>query len=293
MEAESSKPIFSLVLRLALSTLLALPGAGAAEGSGPTLGWSTTGRTTVVSTNGNGSSLSAGLELALLHRSRRSELQLAAGTLQVRNQTLVREAIGSEESFEVLEREEEDRLAESSFFSIDHSHHLGETLRWVSHLGWERNEPSGFSNRYSASIGLGWATKTEESHGWRTSLSLAWIRQEDLVFTESAIVEYPGLRIDIGFDRPVADNSTWESHWVLHGNFDETDDVRLNWSNTFRVAVNRSLALELEIQWSYDSQPALAEIPLLPAPSMPAISTVAVPLDQHETNLSLALVLHL
>ena len=209
MYSASPKRSFAFGWGLSLFTLLVLPGTAIGEDSAPDLGWETTGRASLVSTSGNGDSLSAGLELGFLHRSHRSELEFATGGLLVRNQNLVREAIGSVDSFEIFEREEENDLAESAFFTIDFSQHLGRSLRWVTHLGWERNEPSGFSNRYMASIGLGWTTKTPQGHCWQSSLGLAWIRQEDLVTDEDTATEYPGLRLEIGFDRPIASTSTW------------------------------------------------------------------------------------
>ena len=78
---------------------------------------------------------------------------------------------------------------------------------------------------------------------------------------------------------------------MLLGNFDQTDDLRLDWSNAFRVAINQTLALELEARWSYDSQPALTEVPLRSAPGDPTIATVATPLEEQEITIGLALVL--
>ena len=63
----------------------------------------------------------------------------------------------------------------------------------------------------------------------------------------------------------------------------ETDDLRLNWTNSLTVAMSTRLALKTSYQILYDNQPALVGVPL-------GASSVFVPLEKVDTVFSVAIV---
>ena len=254
-------------------------------------GWHAKGRIQLVDTRGNGESTTAGLDLALTRTGDRAEIEVAVGGLLVENTTLERSAVGSVDDFVIEESENQQTPAENAYFSLEYQFALSESVLFVSGGRWERDELAGFTDRYSAHLGLGLATKGSKGGCLETSLSASWIRQDDLVVADDTVDEYPGLRLLTRYSRNLGENSRFESTWQIDGNLDDQEDVRSDWSNAFRVSVNRWISFEIEARWLYDSRPALELIPLDDGSDIDPPLEVPAPLDENQTRFTIALVL--
>lgn len=253
-------------------------------------GWKAKGRIQLVDARGNAESTTAGIELALTRTWQDAELVLAAGGLLAENTTFERRAVGTTDDFDVLEEARDERAAENAHFTIDYQRHLSERWLWLAGAGWERDEIAGFTDRYSVHAGLGWKRKWTSGASLQSSLALSWVRQDDLVVSADTESEYPALRLTHHYRRKFAENGEFESRWQLDGNLDDSDDFRSDWINACRFSVSEWLSFEIEARWLYDNRPALELIPLDDGSGTPL--TVAVPLDETETRLTVALVIH-
>ena len=227
------------------------------------LGWSSSGRISLVHNEGNGDFTAAGVDLSFHHQWAGSGLDLTLGTVQAHNRTLGRRAIGSPGSFRIEENIEESTIKESWALGFSYKHMLSRKFSWVTHGGWERDEPWGFRNRYAFGMGLGVQSSTDSDNCLETIFSLTWNRQENLVNPTNSDPEFPGFRWVLGYNRPINEHASFNSSLSYFGNLDDPDDFRTDWSNAVTVSITDWLALEIEAQWKHGSKPPLELIPLL------------------------------
>ncbi len=280
----------SIHCRLFLLFTLFLPSAVHANDS-VDLGWSSSGRISLVHNQGNGDFTAAGVDLSFHHQWVGAGLDLSLGTVQAQNQTLGRRAVGSPDRFTVEENIEEEKIEENWSVAFSYDHKLSRKFSWVTHGGWERDEPGGFRNRYGFGMGLGVQSDPDQDDCLKTIFSLTWNRQENLVNPGNTDPEFPGFRWLLGYNRPINEHTGFSSTLSYFGNLDDLDDFRTDWSNTLTVSINDWLALEIEAQWKHGSRPPLELIPLID-PSGGSNQLVAAPLDKNESHLALAFVFH-
>lgn len=251
------------------------------------LGWSSAGRFSLVNAEGNGDFIAAGLDLSLGYAWSDASFDVGLGAQLARNQIVDRIALGTPDDFSIEKLEEDQTLAENYALSFTHQKGISPRFAWVTHGSWERDEPSGFRNRYSIGMGLGLEREGRREGCLQTLFSLTWNRQENLVVLPDSDPTFPGFRLVFGYTKPLHGHTDFETNWTHYGNIDDIDDYRSVWKNTLTTSINEWLAFEVEAQWQYASRPLLVEVPLLGSDS----GVVFDELDEHETSLTVALVL--
>lgn len=258
----------------------------------PPTGWTAQGRVQLLRLDGGDNSTSAGVEIELTRFWPGASLALGTGGLLVESSVEQRRAIGSPESFDIETIEQTETLAESAFASLAYRQDLSESTLLVAGVAWERDEPAGFSDRHSVHLGLGLETHGRRGGCLETTLAATWIRQVDLVPAAGAAEEFPGLRLHTRYSRKLGENSHFESRWQVDVNLDDADDLRSDWTQALRVSIHRFVSFEVEARWQHDRRPALQQIPLDDGSAADPLPRVAVPLDEDQTQLMVALVLH-
>ena len=253
------------------------------------LGWFNTTELSLVAIGGNAESETFSLKAAATRVWESSDLTLSAGALRAESTTVTRTAVGTPNSFSLVEAEDTNLTAENYFFKSRYGRLVTDQLQWFGAAGWERNEFAGITNRYSLGGGVGHVWWQEDDKHFRTDYGLFWTQEEDLLGLEE---DYLALRLSWDYLRPLTQTATFGSVLALDENVEETSDFRIDTTNWVSVAISDQLALRVSLQLLYDNEPSLVPVPLTTAGGVPTGNTVLAELDELDTILTVGLVVN-
>jgi hypothetical protein len=276
-------------LTLAL-TLLALP----LEAQTPELGWSYSAKLTAVWAGGNSESSTFGLGSTLRRLGERNELKFEAGGIRTDAALKTRRAVGSTASFTVEEDKDNQKTAESYFVRGRYDRKITSDVVLFVGGDWMRNTFAGIDSRTLMALGVGKIWANRENFRFKTDIGATYTFQEDVVENPFVKSNFPGVRFSWDLLRTLTSTTKWESGLISDLNVDDTDDLRLDFTNAVSVAVSTRIALRPGLQLLWRNQPSLTEIPVvLPVSGIPTGQTVLVPLEKLDSFFTLALVVTL
>jgi len=132
-----------------------------------------------------------------------------------------------------------------------------------------------------------------ESGHLKTDIGGTYTIQKDVDPVPDADDHFGGLRLSIDAGRSLTSTTDFTSKVVADQNLKETDDLRVDWTNSVAVSISAGLALKVSHQLLYDHQPALVSLPLFDTAGTPSGTNVPVVGDTVDAVLSVALVIKL
>ncbi len=269
-----------LLLSAPLLVLLQPVPAAAQEGDGS---WKNVAELTMVHAAGNATASTFGFKNTFDYRWAASAFQLSAGGVRARAGTVTRTATGTPDDFTVTKSTETTTTAENYFLRSRLDRTVSDALFLFGSVGWERNTFAGVQNRYTLVAGGGRTWFDEETRRFKTDLGLTYTFQDDVVENPDVASSFGGLRASYDYFRRLTETTDYGSVLVADLNLQDTEDVRLNWTNSLTVAISARLALKTSYQILFDNRPALVSVPL-------GDGTVLTPLGKVDSVFSVAVV---
>ncbi len=279
--------LFRYLATLACFSWIVIPSAVLAqEEAEEDDGWTFIGELTFVSTSGNAEAETAGLGLAAVRTRENDELSFAAGGLRAESTTTSRTAVGTPDSFSVIENSDTELTAENLYLRGRYQRDINDKLFWFVGAGFESNEFAGFDSRMSAVTGVGRQWWSHDRSHFRTDVGLTFTSQDNIV---GGTDDFLGLRLSYDYLRELTETTTFTSVLIVDQNLDESDDLRADFLNAISVSINDFMSLKAGLHILYDNLPSLTEVPLFD-PSGADLGAVFAELDDTDTQLTLALV---
>lgn len=250
-------------------------------------GWYEQAELTLVLTGGNTQSNALGLNNRLERLFPSSRLILDAGGLRIESGTTERTAVGTPEDFAVAEDTETETTAENYFATLRFDRELSERSYAYGSGGWVRNRFAGVDNRWTGAAGIGYRLVDSERTSWTADLG-ATVTSEDPIVGQTD--SFAGLRLTWDLGHRLTETTRFTSVLVVDENLSETEDLRASFDNAIAVDISDVLALKTGLKLQFDNMPSLEEVDLVAVPGGPVTGTVLVPLDEVDTQLTVALV---
>lgn len=250
-------------------------------------GWYEQAELTLVLTAGNTQSSAFGLSNRLERLFPSSRLTFDAGGLRIETGTTERTAIGTPDDFVVDEDTQTETTAENYFATLRYDRELSGRSYAYGSGGWVRNRFAGVDNRWTGAVGVGYRLVDSERTTWTADLG-ATLTSEDPIVGETD--SFAGLRLTWDLGHQLTETTRFTSVLVVDENLSETEDLRASFDNAIAVDISDILALKTGLKLLFDNLPSLEEIDLFAVPGGPATGTVLVPLDEVDTQLTVALV---
>ena len=285
----TSVPKRSLVPSLLLTAagFLVIAPSTSAQDAEP---WTNASEVSFVQTGGNAESATFGIANTLARDWGTTQFKLELGGIRTSTTTFTRLAVGSAEDFQLSESEDSKVSAENYYGRVRVDRQISERSALFAKAGWLRNTFAGIDARYVSVLGLSNQWVDTETQKFGTAYGITYTNQDDVVPDPAVASNFLGAQVSVEFWRQITENSEWTSALVLDENGDRTEDFRADWVNSLAVAMSDNLALKTTLLLLFDNQPSLVNVPLESAVGDP-IGTVAVPLDEFDRVLTVALVI--
>jgi putative salt-induced outer membrane protein YdiY len=265
---------------------------GALAADEPELGWSDKAELSYVMTAGNSEGSTLGLKNELKRTWADALFTLRASAVRAESTTFFRTAVGTPDSFVLIEDEESNLTAENYLLAGRYDQEITERFFWYGGAGWDRNRFAGIQNRYVAEGGVGNVWVDTDTVKFKTSYALTYTDQEDVVEVPDSDGGFLGLRLGWDYLHQFGANTTYTNVLVVDDNLDETSDWRADMTNSVAVAMNKRLALKATLQWLYDNQPSFTAVPLVDGLGVPTGASALVELDELDTVFTTSLVVN-
>lgn len=247
----------------------------------------------VVTTGGNTSTSTVGLQNTLRRLSNRGELKIDVATIRTDATRTSRRAVGSEDLFELITEREKERTSERFRAQVRGDLNLSERTFAYGSLGWDRNLFAGFRSRTVTALGAG--TRFDAAPRWTTKLGMAltYTVQDDLEPDPSRPSRFAGLRGTIDHEQQLTTGTALELEWVVDANAREWRDTRAKLSQGVSASLSERLALKTTLQILLANDPPSVRVPLFDTAGDPTGSSVLTPLGRVDRSFSIALVVTL
>jgi len=249
--------------------------------------WKDTAEFSFVATAGNSDTTTLGFKNQLVRKWSSSDFELNAGGVRSEG-TTNRRAVGTADDFRI--DEDSELTAENYFFNGRYDHEITDIFFWFFGAGWDRNTFSGIDNRYTGVAGVGNNWVDREELKFRTDYAVTFTRQDDVVENPDVDDSFLGLRVSWHYLHKFGSTTEYLNDLVVDENLDDTDDLRANMINSVSVALSKRLALKVSLQFLYDHQPSLEELPLFDTSGVDTGTRVLAELDELDTVFTSSLV---
>lgn len=250
-------------------------------------GWYDQAEVSLVLTAGNSQTSTFGAKNRLERLFTDSKLSLDAGGIRVETRSTERSAIGTPGNFEIVEQSDTRPTTEDYFAALRYDREFSDRSYAYGSGGWVRNRFAGVDNRWTGAAGIGRTFIETGRTAFQADLAATVTSEEPVVGdTES----FAGLRFTWNLGHQLTGTTKFTSLLVVDENLSNIDDLRAEFDNSVAVDISGTLALKTGIKLLFDNLPALQEVPLRPAPGEPTTATVLVPLDELDTQVTVALI---
>jgi putative salt-induced outer membrane protein YdiY len=257
------------------------------------LGWFLTAEVTGVWTAGNSESNTLGMAATVRRLWDNSELKFDGGAVRAESGTTTRTAVGTIDDFVVEKETTRKKTAENYYLRGRYDYKLSERFFTFAGTDWLRNTFAGIDSRLLFAAGAGNIWLDDDRFRLRTDYSATYTFQEDVIENPFVKTNFLGLRLSYGFWWNLTNSTDFESSLIADWNLDNTDDLRLDFTNALPIAISAKLAFKPSLQLLWRNEPSLTQVALEDPSGVPTGDTVLVPLEKLDTFFTLALVVKL
>jgi putative salt-induced outer membrane protein len=240
---------------LVLGCALLLLGLDARAADPPKLGWADSAELSFVATSGNAESSTFGFKNTLTRTWTGAHFEVKLGGIKVESTTET-PLVDATNPPAIVIRETNVTTAEAYFLNSRYDREITKKFFWFGQAGWDRNEPAGIDNRYSAAAGVGNLWWDQDDLKFRTDYGVTFTKQEDVVDVPGVDDTFAGLRLSWAYLNKFGKNTTYTNDLIIDENLDETDDWRADMLQGLAVTMSEHLALKVGLRWLYDHQPS-------------------------------------
>jgi putative salt-induced outer membrane protein YdiY len=277
---------------LSLISAAVLPRTALAQ-TPPAPAWSYQAKLTAVWAGGNTESSTFGLGSSLRRTGELVELKLEAGAIRTDASVKTRRATGTSSTYQLTEQETHQKTAENYFVRFRSDRKMGGRVVIFAGADWLRNTFAGIDSRMLIATGGGTSWVNREDFRVRTDLGATYTFQQDVVENPFGKSKFPGLRFSADLLRTLTQTTKWESALIYDQNIDQTDDARIDFTNSLSLAISSRIALNPSLQLLWRNQPALTEVDLFSSLGAATGEKVQVPLEKLDSFFTLAVVITL
>jgi putative salt-induced outer membrane protein YdiY len=277
---------------LTTAMTLSLGSTGSAQDEKP-LGWFFTTEFTAVWTGGNAESNTLGLDASMRRAWEDAELKILGGAVRSQSTLTTRTAVGTPESFTVQEEETTEKTAENFYLRGRYDRQLSSKFFTFGGVDWLRNTFAGIDSRTLVAVGAGNSWVDTDQIRLKTDYSATYTFQSDVVDNPFVKTKFPGVRATYDLWWKLTETTELSSTLIGDLNLDNTDDVRLDFTNALPIAISSRLAFKPSLQLLWRNDPSLAEVPLFASDGTPAAQPVTVQLQKLDSFFKIALVVKL
>ncbi|MGD2217071.1 MAG: DUF481 domain-containing protein [Gemmatimonadales bacterium] len=257
------------------------------------LGWFLTAEITGVWTSGNSESNTLGLATTTRRVWDSSELKFDGGAVRTESGTTTRTAVGTPDDFVIVKETTHRKTAESYYLRGRYDYKLSERFFAFAGAHWLRNTFAGIDSRLLFAAGAGNIWLDDDRFRLRTDYSATYTFQADVIDNPFVKTNFPGLQVSYAFWWDLTSSTEFESTLIADWNLDNTDDLRLDFTNSLPIAISAKLAFKPSLQLLWRNEPSLTQVALEDLSGLPTGDTVRVPLEKLDTFFTLALVVRL
>ena len=243
-------------------------------------------------TSGNSSSSTLGLGAKVRRLWTKSELTFTGGATQTESSLLTRTAQGTTTDFTVNENKVTEKTAELYFLRGWYQYNFSPKFFAYTGADWLSNKFAGIDSRFLIALGAGNNWVDKETFKFKTFYSLTYTFQDDVVENPFIKSDFAGFRLGYDLNAKFSNSTDFESRLIADFNFDNSDDIRLDWYNALPVGISESLLLKPAVQMLWRNQPSLTNVPLFDGGGA-EIGEVSTPLKDLDTIFTLALIVKL
>lgn len=251
-------------------------------------GWYDQAEVSFVMTAGNSESSTLGVKNRLERLFPGSKLAFDAGGIRVETESTERSAIGTPDDFVIVEESDSRPTTENYFAALRYDREISERSYAYASGGWVRNRFAGIDDRWTGAAGVGWKLIESERTAFQADLAATATSEQPVVGDADS---FAGLRLSWDLGHQLTETTKLSSALVVDENLSDTEDLRAEFDNSVAVDINGTLALKTGVKLLFDNLPALQEVGLRPAPGEPPSTTVLVPLDEVDTQVTVALII--
>jgi hypothetical protein len=263
------------------------------EGEEKTQGWFFDGELAGVWTAGNSETTTLGLGAKLRRVWPKSELKFEAGGTRTESSLITRTAIGPATNFEVQEQKITEKTAELFFARAQYDYNFSKRFYALGGVDWLRNKLAGIDNRFLVGAGLGNTWKDNEKVRFKTNYSFTYTFQKEVHENPFVNNKFPGIRLVYDFWTQLTTSTEFTSVLIADWNLDNTDDIRVDFTNALPISISKKLLLKPSLQLLWRNEPALTEVELFDSGGNPTGITVLTPLQKLDSIFSLTLIVRL
>ena len=281
--------------RLCAALVIALTAVGgryrlAAQDAERELGWFLTAEFAAVWTGGNSESNTLGLGATLRRVWQRSELRFDAKAIRTESSLKERTAVGTPSDFDLVVDERSETTANNTNVRGRYDYNVSERFFLFGGADWLRDRPAGIESRFLMVTGAGNLWVDNDRVRFKTDYGAAYTFQDDVIANPFIKTNFPGIRVSYDFAWTVSASTEFTSELIGDWNLDNTDDLRLGFTNSLPVAITGALSLKPSLKLAWRNEPSLTEVGLAASDGTPTGETVLVPLQKLDTFFTLALV---
>lgn len=280
-----------------LTAATLLGGAPAFAQGAIVTGWYSTTDLSVVATEGNTKSISAGFTTNITRKWLRTEWVTDASFVFTSVAEPTRQAIGTGVGDASLEVGPRVTKSEKYFIDSQVIRRITERVYWNVGGTGERDQFAGLDYRLTGVLGVGYIfTSPQQSGSFSAGIGATYTTQEETVPDPETEDNFFGVRFTANGEARFGEQkqNAFTSDLVVDENLQDTDDLRFNWINAISAALTRNnrLALKVGLQLTYDNQPQLVEFPIFTSGGVDTGFVINGPAEKLDASLTVSLVLN-
>jgi putative salt-induced outer membrane protein YdiY len=279
------------VLALAAATA-AVPARAEDKPEERKTGWFEKASFSYVATSGNSSTSTLGFSDTLKYLWPNAQLAIDASAVYAKSTNQQVAAVGSPSNFDVKDGP---TTTTSEIYALGgkYSRNITDHFFWFAGLGWDRNVGAGIKNRYVGAAGVGNIWVDKDTMKWRTDYALSYTDQSNYVEPDGFDGTFSGVRVSSDFMMKWGANTTFVDTFFINESLSDSQNYYGDMVNSVAVAINKNFALKVALEWIYNNQPALKDIPLYASSgSTTSIGTVSVEADKLDSVFTTSLVIN-
>lgn len=278
---------------LAIGALLIAAAAQSsfAQDEDPNDHWKFTTEFAWVQTAGNAETSTLGLGATALRKYPKSELLFELGGIRTESALKTRTAFGTVDDFVVNTTENREKTAENYYARGRYDYKVTTAFSVFGGVDWMRNVFTGIDSRTLIGLGAANIWKDTDALKFRTNYAATYTFEEEVVSNPFTNSNFPGVRLSYNLFWMMTETTDFESRFITDWNLDNTDDVRVDFTNALPVDISSKMALRPALQLLWRNDPALTTVPLLDGTGAETGETVATPLEELDAIFTLTLVI--
>ncbi len=255
------------------------------------LGWFFTAEVAGLWTGGNSESRTMGLSTTIKQIWPKSALKFNLGGTDTKSSLTTRSAVGTSEDYSISEVKKTEQTAELFFARGRYDFKISKRFYMLGGVDWLRNRFAGIDSRLLFVIGAGNNWIDNDQMRFETDYGFTYTFQDDIIENPFLATKFPGVRIAYDFWWKLTASTEFSSYITVDWNMDNTDDVRIDFTNALPIAISETFSLKPSLQLLWRNDPALTEVELQAPDGTPTSEKVYTPLQKLDTLFSLTLVL--